>query len=219
VIAVSLEASTPRTSHARTRLGLFVERQSAPRRATRRADLHHSYTAGRVAQALASFVNPPSQAAGRGGRLATAAVVAELDRAGELAERSWGSERPARRRWRPPRGASSRSTRSRPTSRPRRRRGSPRPGRSRPSRWSIALTRNILPHAGQVKAALAAARHLAGMARIGRTGWLGLVFPARPAGRRAGEWAVTGSNRRPPACKAGALPAELTARAAGCQQR
>src|SRR5919197_2792110 len=25
-------------------------------------------------------------------------------------------------------------------------------------------------------------------------------------------WAVTGSNRRPPACKAGALPAELTAR-------
>jgi hypothetical protein len=27
------------------------------------------------------------------------------------------------------------------------------------------------------------------------------------------EWAVTGSNRRPPACKAGALPAELTARA------
>ena len=26
------------------------------------------------------------------------------------------------------------------------------------------------------------------------------------------EWAVTGSNRRPPACKAGALPAELTAR-------
>ena len=26
-------------------------------------------------------------------------------------------------------------------------------------------------------------------------------------------WAVTGSNRRPPACKAGALPAELTARA------
>src|SRR5579864_7316025 len=27
-------------------------------------------------------------------------------------------------------------------------------------------------------------------------------------------WAVTGSNRRPPACKAGALPAELTARRA-----
>ena len=26
------------------------------------------------------------------------------------------------------------------------------------------------------------------------------------------RWAVTGSNRRPPACKAGALPAELTAR-------
>ena len=26
------------------------------------------------------------------------------------------------------------------------------------------------------------------------------------------QWAVTGSNRRPPACKAGALPAELTAR-------
>ena len=31
---------------------------------------------------------------------------------------------------------------------------------------------------------------------------------------RFGEWAVTGSNRRPPACKAGALPAELTARRA-----
>jgi hypothetical protein len=33
--------------------------------------------------------------------------------------------------------------------------------------------------------------------------------------RRSGafrRWAVTGSNRRPPACKAGALPAELTAR-------
>jgi xylulose-5-phosphate/fructose-6-phosphate phosphoketolase len=29
------------------------------------------------------------------------------------------------------------------------------------------------------------------------------------------EWAVTGSNRRPPACKAGALPAELTARGPG----
>lgn len=29
------------------------------------------------------------------------------------------------------------------------------------------------------------------------------------------EWAVTGSNRRPPACKAGALPAELTAHAPG----
>jgi hypothetical protein len=28
------------------------------------------------------------------------------------------------------------------------------------------------------------------------------------------RWAVTGSNRRPPACKAGALPAELTARGA-----
>ena len=35
------------------------------------------------------------------------------------------------------------------------------------------------------------------------------------AGREAGEadrWAVQGSNLRPPACKAGALPAELTAR-------
>jgi hypothetical protein len=30
--------------------------------------------------------------------------------------------------------------------------------------------------------------------------------------RQLGQWAVTGSNRRPPACKAGALPAELTAR-------
>src|SRR5436190_10906783 len=28
----------------------------------------------------------------------------------------------------------------------------------------------------------------------------------------SGGWAVTVSNRRPPACKAGALPAELTAR-------
>src|SRR4029078_2843838 len=32
--------------------------------------------------------------------------------------------------------------------------------------------------------------------------------------RRDGWWAVTGSNRRHPACKAGALPAELTALAA-----
>jgi len=29
----------------------------------------------------------------------------------------------------------------------------------------------------------------------------------------SGEWAVPGSNQRPPACKAGALPTELTARA------
>src|SRR5690348_4603419 len=29
---------------------------------------------------------------------------------------------------------------------------------------------------------------------------------------RAGEWSGPGSNRRPPACKAGALPAELPAR-------
>ena len=28
----------------------------------------------------------------------------------------------------------------------------------------------------------------------------------------AGWWSVSGSNRRPPACKAGALPAELTPR-------
>src|SRR2546421_4659295 len=38
---------------------------------------------------------------------------------------------------------------------------------------------------------------------------------ARPTARRAGaaraEWAGTDSNRRHPACKAGALPAELTA--------
>ena len=34
------------------------------------------------------------------------------------------------------------------------------------------------------------------------------VEAARPLPKR---WAVTGSNRRPPACKAGALPAELTA--------
>jgi hypothetical protein len=33
----------------------------------------------------------------------------------------------------------------------------------------------------------------------------------RIVGLRVCEWAVTGSNRRPPACKAGALPAELTA--------
>jgi hypothetical protein len=37
---------------------------------------------------------------------------------------------------------------------------------------------------------------------------------ATPRGANGGpadQWAVTGSNRRPPACKAGALPAELTA--------
>ncbi len=32
-------------------------------------------------------------------------------------------------------------------------------------------------------------------------------------------WAVPGSNRRPPACKAGALPTELTARRAECRAR
>src|SRR5512134_3850041 len=32
-----------------------------------------------------------------------------------------------------------------------------------------------------------------------------------PTGRPAARWAVLGSNQRPPACKAGALPAELTA--------
>jgi hypothetical protein len=48
-----------------------------------------------------------------------------------------------------------------------------------------------------------------------------LVARARPYYRRErpsfqglSRWAVTGSNRRPPACKAGALPAELTARGA-----
>src|SRR5438105_10365517 len=34
---------------------------------------------------------------------------------------------------------------------------------------------------------------------------------AEGAKRLVEPWAVTGSNRRPPACKAGALPAELTA--------
>src|SRR5882724_11360601 len=34
----------------------------------------------------------------------------------------------------------------------------------------------------------------------------------RLSGQRYGWWAVTDSNRRHPACKAGALPAELTAR-------
>jgi hypothetical protein len=43
----------------------------------------------------------------------------------------------------------------------------------------------------------------------------GRPSPNRRARHRFGStvrWAVTGSNRRPPACKAGALPAELTAR-------
>ena len=35
--------------------------------------------------------------------------------------------------------------------------------------------------------------------------------PERKAKRAREEWAVLGSNQRPPACKAGALPAELTA--------
>ena len=35
--------------------------------------------------------------------------------------------------------------------------------------------------------------------------------------RRDPEWAVPGSNQRPPACKAGALPAELTARVLQCR--
>src|SRR4051812_21994805 len=35
---------------------------------------------------------------------------------------------------------------------------------------------------------------------------------SRQCGPCAVKWAVTGSNRRHPACKAGALPAELTAR-------
>src|SRR5919197_5083076 len=34
-----------------------------------------------------------------------------------------------------------------------------------------------------------------------------------------GEWAVPGSNQRPPACKAGALPTELTARRGQCCRR
>ena len=38
----------------------------------------------------------------------------------------------------------------------------------------------------------------------------GLSFPA--SGTALQLWAVPGSNRRPPACKAGALPTELTAR-------
>ena len=37
-----------------------------------------------------------------------------------------------------------------------------------------------------------------------------LASPFSPGGRK---WAVPGSNQRPPACKAGALPTELTARA------
>jgi hypothetical protein len=41
-----------------------------------------------------------------------------------------------------------------------------------------------------------------------------VMAPAQPEPDFGREWAVTGSNRRPPACKAGALPAELTARAA-----
>ena len=42
---------------------------------------------------------------------------------------------------------------------------------------------------------------------------MGLAAPTWMASNRVTmRWAVTGSNRRPPACKAGALPAELTAR-------
>src|SRR5215204_6418097 len=44
------------------------------------------------------------------------------------------------------------------------------------------------------------------------------LTPQNPPSYRANvEWAVLGSNQRPPACKAGALPAELTAR--GIQSR
>ena len=39
------------------------------------------------------------------------------------------------------------------------------------------------------------------------------AFPWKAADLQGfSQWAVTGSNRRLPACKAGALPAELTAR-------
>ena len=37
---------------------------------------------------------------------------------------------------------------------------------------------------------------------------------SQPTGEFTAEWAVQDSNLRPPACKAGALPAELTAPAA-----
>ena len=51
---------------------------------------------------------------------------------------------------------------------------------------------------------------------IGSAAAPAIVDPSRTRKpRRNGafvRWAVTGSNRRPPACKAGALPAELTAR-------
>ena len=36
-----------------------------------------------------------------------------------------------------------------------------------------------------------------------------LIIPAMHHGARKSWWSQTGSNRRPPACKAGALPAEL----------
>lgn len=44
--------------------------------------------------------------------------------------------------------------------------------------------------------------------QVSRLGYQLLPF-ARPARRQNHWWRMTGSNRRPPACKAGALPAEL----------
>ena len=45
-----------------------------------------------------------------------------------------------------------------------------------------------------------------------RSGYV-FVLVATPLPPKTHRWAVQGSNLRPPACKAGALPAELTARA------
>ena len=53
-------------------------------------------------------------------------------------------------------------------------------------------------------------RPLAQPAKGSAPGKPSMQEPSRSEGFR--QWAVPGSNRRPPACKAGALPAELTAR-------
>ena len=55
---------------------------------------------------------------------------------------------------------------------------------------------------------------------VGASDALDAIPALTPRGLRgACKWAVTGSNRRPPACKAGALPTELTARLTHCGSR
>jgi Phage integrase family len=72
------------------------------------------------------------------------------------------------------------------------------------------------------RAAFAEAIAWASMGTSAQSTGLELVTAPEGAGRKphseraSGEWAVPGSNQRPPACKAGALPTELTAQ---CPQR